>query len=57
LAPLALQNPRIVYGILFRAAAESLLQLAADPKRLGAKLGFLAVLHTWSQRLEQNPHS
>jgi hypothetical protein len=56
LAPLALQNPRIVYGILFRAAAESLLQLAADPKRLGAKLGFLAVLHTWSQRLEHHPH-
>ena len=57
LAPLALQNPRIVYGILFRAVAESLLEMAADPKRLGAKLGFLAVLHTWTQRLEQNPHS
>ncbi len=56
LAVLALQNPRVVYGILFRAAAESLLELAADPKRLGAKLGFLSVLHTWSQRLECHPH-
>jgi hypothetical protein len=56
LAPLALQNPRVIYGILFRAAAESLLELAADPKRLGAKLGFLAVLHTWTQQLEPHPH-
>jgi len=56
LAPLAFQNPRIVYGILFRAVAESLLEMAADPKRLGARIGFLAVLHTWSQRLEHHPH-
>jgi hypothetical protein len=56
LAPLALQNPRVVYGILFRAAAEALLEMAADPKRLGAKIGFLAVLHTWTQRLEHHPH-
>jgi len=56
LAPLALQNPRVVYGILFRAVAESLLEMAADPKRLGARIGFLAVLHTWTQRLEAHPH-
>jgi Putative transposase len=56
LAPLALQNPRVVYGILFRAVAESLLEMAADPKRLGARIGFLAVLHTWTQRLEHHPH-
>ena len=56
LAPLAFQNPRVVYGILFRAVAESLLEMAADPKRLGARIGFLAVLHTWSQRLEHHPH-
>lgn len=56
LAPLALQNPRVIYGILFRAASESLLEMAADPKRLGARIGFLAVLHTWSQRLEAHPH-
>jgi len=45
-----------VYGILFRAVAESLLEMAADPKRLGARIGFLAVLHTWTQRLEHHPH-
>ena len=56
LAPLALQNPKVVYGILFRAVAESLLEMAADPKRLGARIGFLAVLHTWTQRLELHPH-
>ena len=56
MAPLTLQNPRVVYGILFRAAAEALLKMAADPKRLGARIGFLAVLHTWSQRLEAHPH-
>lgn len=56
LAPLALQNPRVVYGILFRAAAEALLEMAADPKRLGARIGFLAVLHSWTQRLEHHPH-
>jgi hypothetical protein len=56
LAPLALQNPRVVYGILFRAVAESLLEMTADPKRLGARIGFLAVLHTWTQRLEHHPH-
>jgi Transposase zinc-binding domain len=57
LAPLALQNQRLVYGILFRAAAETLLQIAADPRHLGAQIGFLAVLHTWGQNLYQNPHS
>ena len=56
MAPLTLQNPGVVYGILFRAAAEALLEMAADPKRLGARIGFLAVLHTWSQRLEAHPH-
>jgi hypothetical protein len=46
----------VVYGILFRAVAESLLEMAADPKRLGARIGFLAVLHTWTQRLQHHPH-
>ena len=54
--PLALQNPRLVYGALFRAAAASLSELAADPKRLGAEIGFLAVLHTWGQTLTLHPH-
>jgi hypothetical protein len=56
LAPLALQNQRLVYGILFRAAAETLLQIAADPRHLGAQIGFLAVLHTWGQNLYHHPH-
>ena len=51
LAPLALQNQRVLYAILFRAASETLLQIGADPEHLGARLGFLAVLHTWGQVL------
>ncbi len=54
LAPLALQNPRIVYGILFRAVAETLLELGET--RLAARCGFLAVLHTWGQTLGHHPH-
>ena len=54
LAPLALQNKALVYGLLFRAAAETLLQIAAEPKHLGAEIGFLAVLHTWGQTLFQH---
>ena len=57
LAPLALQNKLLVYGLLFRAASQTLLQIAADPKHLGADIGFMAVLHTWGQTLLANPHS
>ncbi len=53
---LGLQNKRVVYDILFRAASRTLLQIAADPKHLGARIGFLAVLHTWGQNLMQHPH-
>jgi len=53
---LALQNAREIYNILFRAAAETLLTIAADPKRLGAAVGFLAILHTWGQNLHLHPH-
>jgi hypothetical protein len=56
LGPIALQNPRVVYGLLFRAASETLRQIAADPKHLGAEIGFLALLHTWGQNLEHHPH-
>jgi hypothetical protein len=56
LAPLALQNQRLVYDLLFRAAGETLLQIAADPRHLGAQIGFLAVLHTWGQNLHHHPH-
>jgi hypothetical protein len=53
---LALQNAREIYRILFRAASETLLTIAADPKRLGAAIGFLAVLRTWGQNLHLHPH-
>jgi hypothetical protein len=56
LGPVALQNPRLVYGALFQASAQSLLQLARDPQHLGADIGFLAVLHTWGQNLHLHPH-
>jgi hypothetical protein len=56
LGPLALQNPRVLYGLLFRAAAETLTTLAADPRYLGARIGFTAVLHTWGQTLLHHPH-
>jgi hypothetical protein len=56
LGPLALQNKRVVYGILFRAAAQTLLEIAADPQHLGAKIGCLMVLHTWGQNLMHHPH-
>lgn len=56
LAPLALQNKRVIYDILFRAAAQTLLDVAADPKHLGAQIGCLMVLHTWGQNLMHHPH-
>lgn len=56
LGPLALQNKRVVYGLLFRAASDALLTIGSDPKHLGVELGFLAVLHTWGQNLLLHPH-
>jgi Putative transposase/Transposase zinc-binding domain len=56
LVPLALQNPRVVYGMLFRATSETLLTIARDPKHLGATIGCLALLHTWGQNLLAHPH-
>jgi hypothetical protein len=56
MAPVALQNRRAVYGMLFRAASETLLTIARDPKHLGAEIGCLALLHTWSQNLLAHPH-
>jgi hypothetical protein len=53
---LALQNRRIVYAVLFRAAAETLLTIARDPKHLGAQIGFLAILHTWGSNLHHHAH-
>jgi hypothetical protein len=56
LGPVALQNKRELYGLLFQAASETLLTIARDPKHLGAEIGFLAVLHTWGQNLHMHPH-
>jgi hypothetical protein len=55
-APLALLNPRVVYGLLFRAAAGTLQEVAVNPRHLGARIGGLMVLHTWGQNLEHHPH-
>jgi hypothetical protein len=57
LAAVAMQNQQLFYGLLFNAASQSMQQLARDPKRLGAEIGFFAVLHTWNQKLLANPHS
>src|SRR5207248_1120624 len=56
IAPIAYQNKKVVYGILFRATAETLRTIAADPKHLGAEIGFFAVLHSWGQNLLHHPH-
>jgi hypothetical protein len=56
LAPLALQNKRLIYNLLFRASAATLLEIARDPRHLGARIGFFSVLHTWDQRLQHHPH-
>src|SRR5205807_2945089 len=53
---LALQNKKVVYDLLFRSSAATLLEIAADPKHLGADIGFHSVLHTWGQNLQHHPH-
>ena len=56
LAPLALQNKKVIYGLLFRCSADTLIDIAADPQHLGAEIGFFSVLHTWNQKLQHHPH-
>jgi hypothetical protein len=56
LAPLASQNNKLLYGLLLRASAETLLEVARDSRHLGAEIGFFSVLHTWSQKLTLHPH-
>ena len=56
LAPLALHNKKLIYGLLLRASAETLLEVARDSRHLGAEIGFFSVLHTWSQKLTLHPH-
>src|SRR5215472_17310159 len=57
LAPLVLQNKKLLYDLLFRISAATLLEVARDPRHLGAEIGFFSVLHTWNQQLKMNPHS
>ena len=56
IADIAYQNKAVIYGILFKAAAETLLTIAADPKHLGARIALTAVLHTWGSALTHHPH-
>jgi hypothetical protein len=56
LASLALQNKKLIYGLLLRASAETLLEVARNPRHLGAEIGFFSVLHTWNQKLQLHPH-
>jgi len=56
LAMLALQNKKLIYDLLLRSSAETLLEVARNPKHLGAHIGFSSVLHTWNQKLQIHPH-
>ena len=56
LRDLAFQNKRVVYNLLMKAAAETTLEIAANPKRLGARIGITAVLHTWGSAMTHHPH-
>ena len=53
---IAYQNKAVIYDILFKASSETMLTIAADPKRLGARIGITAVLHTWGSALIHHPH-
>jgi len=57
IADIAYHNKSVVYDLLLKTAAETLITIAADPKHLGARIGLTAVLHTWGSALTQNPHS
>src|SRR5262249_27480237 len=57
IADIAYQNKAVIYDLLFKLSAETTLTIAADPKRLGVKIGFTSVLHTWGSAMTQNPHS
>jgi hypothetical protein len=56
LNPLVLKNRKILYDLFFRSVSETLWELARDPKRLGADIGFIAIIHTWGQNLMDHPH-
>lgn len=56
IAQIAYWNKRELYGLLFRASAETVMTIAADPKRMGARTGMTSVLHTWGSALTHHPH-
>ena len=56
LAQLALQNKKLIYTMLLRLSAETLMEVARNPKFLGAEIGFFSVLHSWTQQLKHHPH-
>src|SRR5262249_55675427 len=56
IADIAYQNKAAIYGILFKASAETMVTIAADPKHLGARIGILSVLHTWGSAMTHHPH-
>jgi hypothetical protein len=56
LNPLVIMNQRVLYNLLFRAVSETLLELSANPTHLGARIGFITILHTWGQNLMDHPH-
>jgi hypothetical protein len=56
IADIAYQNKALIYDLLFKASAEAMLSIAADPKHLGARIGFIAVLHTWGSAMTHHPH-
>ena len=56
IANIAYQNKAVIYDLLFKASAETTLTIAADPKHLGARIGFMSVLHTWGSALTHHPH-
>jgi len=57
ISPIAYQNKAVLYDLLLRTTAESLLTIGADPKHLGTRIGATAMLHTWGSAMTQNPHS
>src|SRR4029453_17931280 len=56
IADIAYQNKAVIYDLLFKVSAETMLTIAADPKRLGARIGITSVLHTWGSALTHHPH-
>jgi hypothetical protein len=57
LADIIRRAGKLLFGLLFEASAATLLEVSTDPARLDAQVGFLSILHTWGQTLQQNPHS